>query len=73
MLARAARRISRSPAASIELKAMDITALDFPDHSFDAAIATFLLCVLPEEIALMKSRRRIAFPKAQDQPDADVQ
>jgi ubiquinone/menaquinone biosynthesis C-methylase UbiE len=28
---------------------MDVTALDFPDHSFDAAVATFLFCVLSEE------------------------
>lgn len=28
---------------------MDVTALDFPDQSFDAAVATFLLCVLPDE------------------------
>jgi ubiquinone/menaquinone biosynthesis C-methylase UbiE len=49
MLARARRRINRSAAASIELKTMDVTALDFPDHSFDAAVATFLLCVLPDQ------------------------
>jgi ubiquinone/menaquinone biosynthesis C-methylase UbiE len=49
MLARAKRRTHRCATASIELKAMDVTALDFPDHSFDAAIAAFLLCVLPEE------------------------
>ena len=49
MLARAKRRINRSTAASIELKTMDVTALDLPDRSFDAAVATFLLCVLPDE------------------------
>ena len=49
MLACAERRTSRSNAALIELKTMDVTALDFPDQSFDAAVATFLLCVLPDE------------------------
>ena len=49
MLARAKRRTNRSTAALIELKTMDVTALDFPDCSFDAAVATFLLCVLPDE------------------------
>jgi len=49
MLARAKRRTSRSTAALIELETMDVTALDFPDQSFDAAVATFLLCVLPDE------------------------
>ena len=28
---------------------MDVTRLDFPDASFDAAVATFVFCVLPEE------------------------
>lgn len=48
MLARAAERTSRS-AASIELQKMDVTALAFPDHSFDSAVAAFLFCVLPDE------------------------
>jgi ubiquinone/menaquinone biosynthesis C-methylase UbiE len=52
MLARARRRISSSAAASIELKAMDATALDFSDDSFDAVVATFLFCVLPDESQL---------------------
>lgn len=48
MLARAARRADRSP-ASIELAEMDVTRLTFSDSSFDAAITTFLFCVLPDE------------------------
>ena len=35
-------------AASVELKVMDVSALDFPDCSFDAAVGTFLFCGLPE-------------------------
>ena len=48
MLARAERRRSESP-ASVELSAMDVTHLEFPSDSFDAAVATFLFCVLPDE------------------------
>lgn len=55
MLARAERRKNPS-AASIELKKMDVTALDFPDRSFDAAVATFLFCVLPDELQLVALR-----------------
>jgi ubiquinone/menaquinone biosynthesis C-methylase UbiE len=51
MLARAARRTKLSP-ASIELKQMDVTRLDFPPASFDAAVASFLFCVLPAELQL---------------------
>jgi ubiquinone/menaquinone biosynthesis C-methylase UbiE len=56
MLARARRRIDSCAAASIELRTMDATALDFPDDSFDAAVATFLFCVLPGESQLKALR-----------------
>jgi len=49
MLGRAARRAKLSP-ASIELRQMDVTGLAFPDHAFDAAVSSFLFCVLPDEL-----------------------
>lgn len=49
MLKRAAGRARTSP-ATVELRVMDVTELDFPDGCFDAAVATFLFCVLPEEL-----------------------
>jgi ubiquinone/menaquinone biosynthesis C-methylase UbiE len=52
MLARAARRQKKS-SAKIELREMDVTRLDFPAGSFDAAVATFLFCVLPRELQLL--------------------
>jgi ubiquinone/menaquinone biosynthesis C-methylase UbiE len=51
MLARAERRLGEA-AAPVELRRMDVTALDLPDASFDAAVATFLFCVLPDEMQL---------------------
>ncbi len=47
MLLRAERR-RQSLGAKVELRRMDVTRLDFPHDSFDAAVATFLFCVLPE-------------------------
>jgi SAM-dependent methyltransferase len=47
-LARAERR--RPAGAEVELRQMDVTHLDFPDEIFDAAVATFLFCVLPDEL-----------------------
>jgi ubiquinone/menaquinone biosynthesis C-methylase UbiE len=49
MLARAAWR-SRQADARIELRQMDVTHLDFPTASFDAAVATFLFCVLADDL-----------------------
>jgi len=48
MLARAHVRCP-TLAAGGRLFQMDVTALSFPTGSFDAAVATFLFCVLPNE------------------------
>ena len=55
MLARAHERCP-TLAASGRLYQLDVTALGFPAASFDAAIATFLFCVLPDELQLVGLR-----------------
>jgi ubiquinone/menaquinone biosynthesis C-methylase UbiE len=49
MLARAERRRSEAP-VPVTLMEMDAVRLDFAAGSFDAAVATFLFCVLPDEL-----------------------
>ena len=49
MLARAERRRAEL-GVRVELRQMDVTRLELPDASFDAAVASFLFCVLPEEL-----------------------
>ena len=63
MLARAQRRLATA-AAPVELRRMDVTRLDFPDNHFDAAVATFLFCVLPDEmqVAALRELRRVVKP-----------
>jgi ubiquinone/menaquinone biosynthesis C-methylase UbiE len=55
MLARAERR-RLSPGDDVELRQMDVTRLDFADHSFDAAVATFLFCVLSDDLQVLALR-----------------
>jgi ubiquinone/menaquinone biosynthesis C-methylase UbiE len=63
MLTRAQRRLTAA-ATTVELRCMDVTRLEFPDRSFDAAVATFLFCTLPDElqIAGMQELRRVVKP-----------
>jgi ubiquinone/menaquinone biosynthesis C-methylase UbiE len=46
MLERAARR-RKTSAASVRLMQMDLAKLQFADHSFDAAVASFVFCTMP--------------------------
>jgi ubiquinone/menaquinone biosynthesis C-methylase UbiE len=48
MLARAEGRRA-ALGTQVELRQMDVTRLDFADASFDAAVSTFLFCVLPND------------------------
>jgi ubiquinone/menaquinone biosynthesis C-methylase UbiE len=63
MLARAQRRQGRSP-ASVDLREMDVTQLGFPAGCFDAAVATFLFCVLPEDrqVPALRELARVVKP-----------
>ncbi len=60
MLTRARRRCPAVSAAG-RLYRMDVTRLEFTDHSFDAVVATFLFCVLPDEqqVAALRELGRV--------------
>lgn len=49
MLGRADRR-ARTLGRKVDLHQMDVTRLAFPARSFDGAVASFLFCVLPNEL-----------------------
>jgi ubiquinone/menaquinone biosynthesis C-methylase UbiE len=49
MLARAAARRT-ALGRDVRLMQMDVTRLGFADGAFDAVVATFLFCVLPDEL-----------------------
>jgi ubiquinone/menaquinone biosynthesis C-methylase UbiE len=55
MLARAERK-RLSLGADVELRQMDVSNLAFEDQLFDAAVATSLFCVLPDDLQLLALR-----------------
>jgi ubiquinone/menaquinone biosynthesis C-methylase UbiE len=63
MLSRAECRRRLAP-ARVELRRMDVTRLDFADAAFDAAVATFLFCVLPEpmQVSALRELGRVVKP-----------
>lgn len=50
MLARARRRAEKAGRA-VTFREMDLTATGLVNDSFDAAVATYVFCVIPEEVA----------------------
>lgn len=64
MLTRARRRCPTLAAAG-RLYEMDVTDLRFPDASFDAAVASFLFCVLPDErqVPALRELGRVVKPR----------
>ena len=66
MLARAERRRARM-GVTVELLERDIRATGFPDGSFDAVVATFLFCVLPQQDQLpaLRELARVCRPGAE--------
>ncbi|MDP6705934.1 MAG: class I SAM-dependent methyltransferase [Alphaproteobacteria bacterium] len=63
MLEQAERRRSRHD-ARVALRQMDVTRTDFPDRHFDHVVATFLFCVLDDDLQLpaLAELRRILKP-----------
>ncbi len=63
MLARARARTERERLANVEaLAEADATRLAFADHSFDAAVAMFLITVVPDPVAVLDEAVRVVRP-----------
>jgi phosphatidylethanolamine/phosphatidyl-N-methylethanolamine N-methyltransferase len=63
MLARARARVRAEAFQHVEgIHEMDAGALDFPDASFDAAVAMYVLTVVPEPAAVMAELARVVRP-----------
>ena len=63
MLAQARRRVAdREIGNVVALREMDAEATDFPDASFDIAVAMFVASVVPHPRALLAEMRRVVRP-----------
>jgi phosphatidylethanolamine/phosphatidyl-N-methylethanolamine N-methyltransferase len=58
MLAQARDRAKREQIA-IDLREMDVQALNFPTDSFDTAVATFVFCSVPDPVLGMQALARV--------------
>jgi phosphatidylethanolamine/phosphatidyl-N-methylethanolamine N-methyltransferase len=61
MLAQARRRAEKSGYA-LDLRQMDAQQLDFPDDTFDAAVATFVFCSVPDAERGLRELARVVRP-----------
>ena len=57
-----ARRHARKSGVKVDLAEMDVEHLDFPDDSFDWAVATFVFCSVPSPIRGLKELGRVVRP-----------
>jgi len=58
MLAQAQRR-AKSLGLDVDLRQMDIQRLAFPDDSFDAVVATFVFCSVPDPVQGLRELARV--------------
>jgi ubiquinone/menaquinone biosynthesis C-methylase UbiE len=61
MLERARQR-ARDLGLKVELRLMDVQHLDFADHTFDAAVATFVFCSVPDPVRGLRELGRVVRP-----------
>jgi ubiquinone/menaquinone biosynthesis C-methylase UbiE len=62
MLHRAQQR-AEELGKTLELHQMDAQRLDFPDDSFDAAVATFVFCSVPDAVQGLRELGRVVKPE----------
>ena len=63
MLAQARKRVAEQRLGNVAaLREMDAEATDFPDASFDTAVAMFVASVVPDPHALLAEMRRVVRP-----------
>lgn len=62
MLARASVQVRRHALRNVNLMAMDVQALSFPDASFDKIAALYVASVVPDPAQMMRELERVCRP-----------
>src|SRR5262245_8928017 len=62
MLAEARERVNRARLRHVALCRMDAAAMEFPDDTFDAVFAPYVISVVPDPFAVMSEIRRVCRP-----------
>ena len=62
MLAEARERVNRARLRHVSLCRMDAAAMEFPDDTFDAVFAPYVISVVPDPFAVMSEIRRVCRP-----------
>ncbi|OHE22420.1 MAG: hypothetical protein A3J94_09860 [Syntrophus sp. RIFOXYC2_FULL_54_9] len=57
-----ARKKASDLGLSFDLREGDVQGLDFPDHSFDTVVATFVFCSVPDPVQGLRELRRVVKP-----------
>ena len=65
MLERARERARILAIPNLELRQGDVQELEFPDAAFDAVVATFVFCSVPDPVLGLRELRRVARPNGQ--------
>ncbi|MFO8183605.1 MAG: methyltransferase domain-containing protein [Candidatus Aegiribacteria sp.] len=63
MLDVAAEKADKLGLSNLDLREMDVEALDYEDDSFQTVISTFVFCTVPEPMAGLREIRRVLKPE----------
>jgi phosphatidylethanolamine/phosphatidyl-N-methylethanolamine N-methyltransferase len=62
MLDKAVERVQTLTMPNVTLKVMDATSMDFGEHEFDKALATYTISAVPDPVAVLREMRRVVRP-----------